>query len=432
VSDALVESLTWGQVREQVFKVNPTLAGIIDNLSPAEKLTLIKAKYPYGESIFDKGVFKIANDRNEIVELADKSIKKELQSQLGYSILPVALVINNSAEVFIESPSRIVPLAYFNAGSIFGLWETFDVKNELKPIWQICAGARSLFMLPKISDSSSHGKLRREYNIKQLAPKTLADQWAIFTQIAKATHDVKPWHTEVIFFTADWNEKFLNDNEWLKLYLHLLRQAWSQTLHWRNKMHFELMWESFAIQAFSQNIKVKPYIINTVKHLIYIASGAYPGFIPACDETAGPIDCIIKAYLDVYGMSNYCPALMHPAYIRDENVRVYYSLQMPTLIENYTNYAKPASILSELRQIKELMDFIKNDFGVKHNLFENLLTQVDFEYHHNDDDPFHEISKTSKLFEVDGRFTCLNNRSLAMAEAAHFLRGCISIEIDKN
>lgn len=48
-----VQELQWELVRKEIKQAAPQLFEVIESLDPDDTLTLIKARYPYGATIYD-------------------------------------------------------------------------------------------------------------------------------------------------------------------------------------------------------------------------------------------------------------------------------------------------------------------------------------------------------------------------------------------
>ena len=137
------------------------------------------------------------------------------------------MVLSSSNEVFVETKRRVVPLNYFLPGNLFGVFEVMNqlTNNFSEPMWSVTAGARSVFLLPRINDAIGHNKIRKEFNSVLKPPQILSDQFEIFKEIALKTTD-SDWYNEILIFTGDW---FTNENaQSVKFYKYLLDLCWKQ------------------------------------------------------------------------------------------------------------------------------------------------------------------------------------------------------------
>ena len=177
---------TWKDFKDDFLAVNPDITGIINNLDPDDSYKLYKIRYPYGSEIVKSGEFYLPNADGKIVSINDKSISDDIRYDLSYSSdsIPVGMMIKNSIEVYINHQGISVPLVGHRhyIGKLFGLSNniysksTFDIP---KALWNITAGGRSVFMLPKISNVTGHNRIKKEFNIQSDAPKSLSEQWDV-------------------------------------------------------------------------------------------------------------------------------------------------------------------------------------------------------------------------------------------------------------
>src|SRR3990167_1558640 len=197
-----LQKLTWDSCRERVYAVSAPLATIIDALSPGEDMPLWQVSYPYGAEV-DDGQFYYPHE-NKLALLTDAHLPKELKADFSYAGLetPAGVMLRNSIELFIETPDRVIPHAVFMPGDVFALWKWLDPQAVVHPTPLMCgtAGARSIFMLPNISDLAAHKKLRQDFNVRQSPPNQLMDQWSLFTALAKHSAAAATWRAEAILF----------------------------------------------------------------------------------------------------------------------------------------------------------------------------------------------------------------------------------------
>src|SRR3990167_11373570 len=117
------------------------------------------------------------------------------------------MVLHNALEMFITLEDRVIPFSINKPGNIFGLWRVLDRPNEEKLshtsvfIWNMTAGARSMFMLPKVSEALAHNKLKQGLGIGIDKPRDLLDHWKVFREIAKQPEFTEDWYVEVLFFS---------------------------------------------------------------------------------------------------------------------------------------------------------------------------------------------------------------------------------------
>ena len=134
-----------------------------------------------------------------------------------------------------------------------------------------------------------------------------------------------------------------------------------------DKAVFSFAWQHFIDAVGTRYLKCRPYIADTIRHIMAVALGAWPAFRPALrhDKTA-PITDLQHAFIDVYKLKTYLPIFMQPALFNEKNhfEPVYYSLAFPTFLEGaLPNNKFSPTILSDLREIKLLLE--KKGYKVK-------------------------------------------------------------------
>lgn len=445
-NQATLEEVKWKDVREAVTKVNPELAAVIDDLKLNDNCRLYKAKYPFGSTILKEGIFYCPTPDGLLAPLDDHRISSKVREDLSYAHTnPPAIALDHSVELFMKLESGIMPLIIIRKGKIFGLWRALDpdplLSYHIGGEWHMVAGARSIFMLPKITDSVSYKKLSRFYQIKHPLPPHLLDHQAIFTQMAQSKNFPKSWSTELLFFSAEWFKARTTEN-WIHFDHFLLKNAWDTSQFWRNKFIFDFMWDSFVMELSKKNNMVKPYIVDIVKHLIIIALGVLPGFAPALDNEYAPINQFQEDFIEIYGLKNFAPVIMVPQYFNqnEKNSRpIYWSLQLPYYFRSTPKPRTENSIMEDLRDIKRLLDLFinaaaKNKIkGIIHTPIERCIETIQFDYFHSDPDPEDHIRLATEIPKEDNAFIYHKGKhNNAFSQISPFIRGCIRISHKKS
>lgn len=409
--------LTWQQARSDVVAINPSLSKIIDDLSPSDDHYLIKAQYSYGDSIIRHGDMTYSEQHPE---------KKVLQ-QLGYSSIPLSLVLKSSCEVFIDLDPRVIPLNIIEQGNLFGVFEVLDSNScQMKrPIWSVTAGARTLFMLPKVSQSHQYRHLVNEFDVSEVMPHTFFDQWKVFKQIAH--HEPScDWQCELLLFGKKWFQHH-HDPAWHTFNNFILQKGWHQTEYLRSEHSFCFLWQLLNEAITELRLKPSYYQFDTVKHLITMQLGGFPGFVPAKrSSSSAPISLIQDAYVNVYQLKDYLPILIHPGIIRNSEQPVYYSLGMPTLPEGGAAQSSRGK-LKELKTIKLIME--QFFLAVKETSLPipDCLRKIKYRYFHTNYDS--DVHLSEDLPRFDRSFIELENvyQGRTFPTTGQFTRGCIQI-----
>lgn len=427
----------WHEIRDNVHEVNAELANIVDQLDPNSDYKLYEASYNYGDLILDEGVLTLPTSDGLTVPLENSAVPEQLKKSLSYSSAPIGVIMSNTVEVFIESDSDVIPLVILGPGRTLGLLETLDPVGAycLRHIWSSCAGTRSVYMLPKIGDKISHGRLQRELGITVDAPKNSFDHFNIFKTISKSTHFSKnKWVMKILFFSEKWfgAESF---NEYLKRYM-IQRSSYT-----RNKSTFDVLWHFFAKELTGKGKKPNPYVLDTLKHVVKILIGMAPGYSPVYnDETRGPLDEIQKIYLNLYRLSSV-PTIMAPYHFtigEQQHSPVIHSMNNPSMFETIPKMRETESLITDLVQAASLFrNFYElgksGKLKIKQTILEKVFNQTElFFYHANPGNTYSGIKLSSELPKIDKKFiSCseLNeNHNLKFSDNGEFVKSCILIK----
>lgn len=440
---SLIQELTWEEARPKVAELAKPLGKIIDNLSPSKEFTIFQVRYPFGSKIFDKNQFYLPLDTANSVPISDPKISSNLKNHLTYSSLPLGIVCKNQVEKFLDFNRKIFSLAVLSGDLTIGIEEHLGWSMP----YTLTSGARSLYMLPKISDALSHKKLKKRFALTDAPPKCFYDQWQIFTKIANSPEFPASWFCELLFLSEKWHTAAIwqKDSAWLTFNSYLQQKALEHLAYSRKKNQLDIIWEFFIKFLQQQELKFDPYVIDTMKHLIYISIGALPASKPAtATNEAGPLTTLQTIYEDHFGyaLKEYIATIMQPAYFSITKLEpVYYSLQLPTLIETLPKTRKITSVIDNIRELSELLNCFlnkQNKFwpqGAYFTMpFNEILTRLQVDYFHGEIFAYGSIIKSSlKMPEFDPNliYDPLNNQQRVFASNSSFLKGCIRIAAKK-
>lgn len=281
--------LYWKDIRDKLKPLNPEIVEIIDQISPDQKYPLYRATYPYGFKILKNGKLHIPTEFG-FKAIDDPSVPQSVSKDLMYNAgtNPVSIILKNSAEIYLERDSHTIPLyGIIPPGKIFSTWRVLNPNKTHAPafIWEMTSGARSVFMLPKISEAARHNKIKKEFKISCDKPNSLSKHWNIFKEIANSNTIEEPWNCEFLFFSKNWF-KNLDSPDWITLQKYLLKTAWTNSEYLRNLF----TWNSvYSVIQETLGIKPNPYVADIAKHLISMVAGEMPGFAPVDDNSAAPV-----------------------------------------------------------------------------------------------------------------------------------------------
>lgn len=432
---AIVE-LTWEQIKKDIHPICEKLANIIDEINPSDDMTFIKVKYPFGSKIIHNGIANFPLETNEIVPITDTRLPELVRTKIDYNRVPLGFNTKGRIEVFGEIDSRIFSVAARRQGLDIGIWEYFDWKTTP---YTVTAGARSFYLLPKVTLAQSHKRLKRYYNVTSPPPKQYFDHWHLFRQIVNSPSFIEQWNCEVIYFTNKWANKLSSDDyHWNKLHNYVLNQGWLHSDYARKRSILDILWEVFARSLNLKGLKPSSYILDTLKHLALVGLGVLPASQPTKGSgMLGPTDGIQQAYIEAYGLKDYIPTIMQPGYFSLEKGSrpVYYSLQTPTLLESVPQSRYMISIIDNIRELKDLADhFLSEAFDPdlmigKINIAE-FINQIKFEFFHEATYAYgNDIRPASEMPKGDAALVYMlgDPNGRVFAETAPFLHGCVRI-----
>lgn len=152
-----VEELTWLEARSSFAQADPSISKIIDDISPDNSFKLIRIRYPYGAIIYELGKFFVPTTEGDILTLDHAKVPLFIREALSYSSVPLGCITSNSFEAFKQVGDHISPVSHRKTGLDLGIWEAFMPASP----FTVTAGSRSVFMLPKITDTNGHKKLKK-------------------------------------------------------------------------------------------------------------------------------------------------------------------------------------------------------------------------------------------------------------------------------
>jgi len=432
---AALEKIRWSDIRQQIQSINPEFTNIIDEISPDDTFKLYKAKYRYGVEIIKNGVLQLPNQQGQTAAITCASTDKELKDELSYNLNtnPVSMILKNSVEIFLTHKNHTLSLyGLVKPGGIISTWMVLggDIESHGPAfLWDMTSGARSFFMLSKISNQSGDRRLRKAFSLTAEKPKLLIDHWNMFREIAQHPDFSQPWDTEILFFGKKWFQH-LDDPAFIKLQQYLFKRAWQGSDFARNQFIWNFVYSTIQRQ---KKIKTDPYIAETVKHLFAMASGASSGFAPSINNLGAPVQGLTEVYNDIYRLKEYQPIFMEP-YIfghRDIDRPVYYSLEYPSTMEFSSRSRDDKNKIQDLIYIKSLVNkyidaLSDNHLNLKTTPIGKLSDLANFSYFHSSEG-YHAIEDSRLILSQDRCFNNDANDARPLPINSSFLRGCVRI-----
>lgn len=434
----LIKELTWNEARPYAAKGCQKLLKILDEISPDDSFTFLHVRYPFGTTVVSNDFLHLPVSETETAPINSDLVPKKWRDKLSYLDVPSGLIVKNTLEIFREIGEKVfsVALSGPDTGIEMGIVEVFGATTS----YTVTSGARSLYMVPRISKAVAHKKLRREYGINSPVPKKPQDHWHIFRELYASPNFESEWECELLFLTNKW-AKYLEkeDGAWMKLKSYIQQKAWDHSELGRRKVMLDVVWQQACEMLSNKGIKPDPYVVDTLRHLILVGLGAISGSRPSCgNDYAGPLTEIQHIYSNVYGLENQIPTIMEPHNIHSSPYKpVYYSVQTPMLLASTPNFRNISSNIEDMRELMNIKRYVfDRDYGnlkVDHKFLNDELAKISFNYFHSEPYAYGKDIRPTKempLSDPDFLFTPEGVAATEFAENGSYIRGCVKISKD--
>lgn len=356
MSSHTIERLTWESAHNRVETVNPKLAELLTRKSrrlTKKQKCLFSARYPYGSMLVRKGHFCLPDSTPH------DATRAECESSVGYSRIPLALVINNCVEVYVERhfnplnleagehrSTIVVPLRILKKGELFGVFEVVDVLTFPPPSpsvpWEVSSGARTVHLLAPFADEKKIDAINVELGTSLSKNDIKEDSWRLLRSVASRTSP--QWHAEVLLFPKQW---IMGDDVDSRCFReHLYRLAWEQSINLRDAGVAESQ-VSEVILSLRNTIRnlgqiALLHIPPNLRHLVAIGMGTAIAFEPLAPHLKlkryelGPFgECqeflLNHKYKGETKSFQSCPVILQPCHLRNSGDVGYYSISRPSL-----------------------------------------------------------------------------------------------------
>lgn len=433
-----IEIVKWSDVSAEFEQAFPDLFAEFDLVFKKHSARFFVAHYPFGSTPVENGHLKIPF-QGKLLDSTSPDLPENIRAELQHhSMIPFSAVVKGSLESYINLPHHLIPLSIFKPGSFFGLNNLAlqeRTSHTVDNAYSFSSGSRSLLILAKISHEQYNERLAKHYSINKdvLCPKTFADQWDLFRDLAHSSEFKTDWETTLIIFPKSTVDLIGEDPS---LHYRLLNRLVQYKSFAQNQMLYDLIWSIF-FEKLSTGIKNAPSILETVKHVIKLCMGEAPGYVPIVAEDQGPIKELVDIFLNVYRIRYYLPSFMEVGtYNRHDPI--YYSLQKHTFFCNIPEKGGANRTIDELIAIKRLIQSFKQQvlenkfpFSLEDTVLYKTLQEVEFDFYHPQGG--NELNTNiDGMVSEDPRFMALlegvdYDKSLSFPVHSLFFNGCIRI-----
>jgi hypothetical protein len=443
VSNSMPKILKWKEVREDVKKVNFSLANAIDDIDSKDEINFCKVDYPFGAPIFDEGKLFVPNKNNRFVPINDSTVSEHYREYLGNDSAPLGIVLKNSISNSFEIKNDLSSLAVFYPGQLFGLRELFDSNHYLlnKEYWRLYSGARAIFSTTEIADQEKYKVIKNKLNLKSQLPGRLADHFLLFRELINHPHFLCDWSTTLLFFSKKIQDKLIQGHVWEPLQEFFLKDVWEQASRWNFDAAEKIIWSRVAYLLKDARFEDFEHKMQILKHATKMALGYWPCFVSDDRaETAAPERLLKEILIDEYGV-DFNPTIMVPGYIsKDRCHSGYYSVNEPIYIGESPRANKGKKITVDfIRSTQEIYQFARDallngHININNKKCQNLFKEIELKFFHTTPDKDGVLSLAADLPSADPSLVRLPKKhedsNLPFDNGSSFFKGLIKIETD--
>lgn len=432
-----VVKTNWENVRSYFRIVEPKLTELIDQVSPDNSLPIYLLYFPYGELKGDTSDSYLPLLTGGTIKLADPSLDKTLLNDLGYGMhsSPLGVILDKHIEYFIELNEQVFPYLISGPGSIFNKGILLSKKGHRNytpnGVLQATSGSRTAFMLPSINSHNGINKLSKAVNQELTTPRKLNDHFELFKAINRGSSS--NWRSCLAYFSKAWVDHMLKDPSWLEIKNYILEGKTNKDSFNANSTFFDIF---YSKAQKDRNFRTSsPYLTNTAIHLIKVALGEYPAYIPTINEDLLPLSNIQNLISDSFQLKK-TPTVMTPHSLIFENEKepVYYSLQHPTTPHFLTKTNERVTANQEIDVIESILSKLLEEMSNKNSMLAGTVLadipkNISFNYYHNYPPKNSNLIQNSReLCTSDPRFLYdYRNIKQDFCSEGQFLRGCVQI-----
>ncbi len=445
------EVVKWSEVKATIAKHQPHLSELINLMPGVDQFPLIRTRHAYGEPVLKEGKLHLPI-KGKLRSYDDPIISQEIKELLDYHwvSVPFGFLTHNTTASVIHSFSHDAPYRMFTTGSFYSLISIFEDRKPnyyVPSLYSINSGCQSLLLLPQVSDMQRNQLLHDKYATPEVKyPKSFTEQSELLKSLCLDSRFQTDWCSETLFLSKHFFEK---NQHTLPFFNYLLRATWDAQAATRHPAVYDILWATFverfvAPQLGSLYKRSTTHVVSIVKHLVNMALGNGAGFIPAINDSTGPISKLIDLYIDDYKIRSYHPTIMTiDGY--DGKTPTYYSMQRPLFSSPELELSNAPQTVKELVLIREILcrfqDAVVNNhpklgMNLKGSILPEVLARTHFDFYHPQAKIDSSVSANIEaIFEQDPRFDQVHRVKtephLKRPLSSLFFKGCIRIQPQK-
>lgn len=425
------EVISWQEALPRLKSVNSEFARLISGLELNANNTFIKITYGYGDKIYKGGILYVPV-QGKLWPITSSVVPRNIRDALSYHRIPLGITINKTLEGYLNSTKGlIIPHSIYNSGDLIGTISNLskDKYNWCSPYWNLTAGNRSLYLLPKITSERGYSRLKKTYGLTMQKPRLLGEQHIVYKCMNRRNSDEPIWRAEIFFLTKDWFKSTMR--AYMDFILYLYKLAWKMTENLRLNQYFYYEISNVLNDCY---LKPNPYVIDILLYLHGISVGQHAGFFISQTDKSGPVKFLQNALTEVYKLKHAPIFIEANIYKNPKEVSAYFSFALQTLVR-YTPRSRNSSRIVDLLELADLVNRVKRykDYtpNITHDIIEQWLLKTNFQYFHVDTININNdiIQPSERLINYDSAFVEYRQQypHLDLPTTSSFFRGLIKI-----
>lgn len=386
----------WGDIKHNIATLNKPIFDIFENIG-CDDVQVYEVNYPYGFLIGDEKYLYLPDEEGNIqnIEAAE---------------YPYMILVEKQLELYLETEQRVIPDCLYEPGNFMPMTVGLTQNDlTLKPSvpFKLVSGARSISMMPLYKNSKEFYSLQRKYNIDNVDAENTMDHFSVFKAISD---EIKPdWHSKLYVFTSKFTKKIKTEERWQGLRVYLLKQSIRL-----NSFNSNAMYIDYALTEIltSKKISMRPFSIELVKQIIFIALGARTAFKPLINDELMPVNALTSAFIDNFKTTT-SPVFIGPTINKQLSSEILY---LPIPYFQYSiNDPKKFRPVFYLHEIYSYIDVILKELG-RHKLTQECIygrmnNDIVLKYYTDRASNNEHVRPIKDIIKDDKRFQLLVERS---------------------
>lgn len=365
------ERISWADIKQTIKTLNPSFYDHLENIKPEDNLPLSIIRHPYGHTIPNA---------------------------------PLIFVLDKQIEQYIDMVNYPTPWKILSPGDFFSteLNTNIDSDQRLYPtnILSTISGIKDIHLLSLHGTTQDFYQLRRKYDIPaEISPANPLNHFAIFKHLIEK--EGITWHSSVLVFGDEWKKNIEQNQRWWPFKKYLVEHAMKSNQALRFSPFLD-----FAIQDItrSMNFKLKPFVLDTVKQLLFIATGQNLGFRPINTSEGFPVHEVSETLKNA-SRELLSDLVFMQAAIANPHDFIYHSITYNNTTGNEPKF-NPNTLLNDIHlHIKDYLLQFKQHTLTQNTIYGTLHDHLDIIPCSTRGSDKFKIKKCIEMYELDPSFS---------------------------